>query len=165
MPYKRFLITSLALAAIYFILLPCLWPTPDIAISVPGTDHDTNTVKATITIHSWHSNIALFTADGIFNVDKSQNKGNSIIATSLLPERDKQTWNAFHTLSINRWTWPRTYHFRLALPMNELRTKTDSNYVMGRIYVKVKYPNVSPFGFVTTSDTTLMQSVKIVLPE
>ncbi len=145
--------------------LPFFWPKPKIAISVSSADHSLNISEATVTVHTWHSNIALFAVDGIFKVDKSKNNGNSAVAANLLSERDQRKWNSDHTLGINRWTWPRSYNFRIELPIEELSNKTDSDYVTGRILVRLRYPIVSPRGFLMTSEATHVERVKIVLSE
>ena len=164
MANKRLLITILVLAGIYFVLLPLFWPKPKIALSVSSADNNLNISEATVTVHTWHSNIALFAVDGIFEVDKSKNNGNATVAVNLLPERDQKKWDSLHTFGINRLTWPRVYNFKLGLPIEELRNKTDSDYVTGRIYVRVRYPDVWE-GFTITSETTHVERVQIVLWE
>ena len=164
MANKRLIITILVLAGIYFVLLPLFWPKPKIALSVSSADHSLNISEATVTVHTWHSNIALFAVNGIFNVDKSKNDGNSAAAVNLLPERDQKRWDSFHTFGISRWTWPRSYNFKLELPIEELRDKTDLDYVAGRIYIKLRYPDVWK-GFTKTSEVTLVEKVTIMLSE
>jgi hypothetical protein len=160
MTRKRFLITILVLAGLYFLILPLLWPEPKIAISVSSDDHSLYISEATVTVHTWHSNIALFTVNGIFNVDRSKNNGNAVIAKNLLPEKNQKRWDSLHTLGINRWTC----NFRIELPIEELRNKTDLDYVTGRIYVRLRYPDVWE-GFTITSEATLVEKVKIMLWE
>jgi hypothetical protein len=70
MTRKRFSMTILALAGIYFLLLPLFWPEPKITISVQSADHSHNISSGTVSIHTWHSNISLFSVHGIFKVDK-----------------------------------------------------------------------------------------------
>ena len=159
---KRFLIIILVLTGVYFLLVPMLWPEPKITISVSSADHNLDISEATVAIHTWHSNIALFAVDGTFEVDRSKNNGNSVVVVNLMPERDQRKWDSLHTLRISRWTWPLVYNFRIELPIEELRNKTDSDYVTGRIYVNVRYPDVWK-GFTITSEATHLERVKIAL--
>jgi hypothetical protein len=161
---KRLIITILVLVGIYFTFLPFLWPEPKIAIFVSSSDHSQDIGEATVTVHTWHSNIALFIVNGIFNVDRSKNNGNSTVAVNLLPERNLRKWDAIHTFGVNRLTWPRVYHYRIELPVEELRNKTDSDYVTGRIYVRLSYPDVNE-GFITTKVAGHDERVKITLWE
>ena len=161
---KRLLIIILVLAGIYFVLLPLGWPDPKITISVQNADHTHNISDGTVSVHTWHSNISLFSVNGIFNVDKNKNNGNAVIARSLLPEKNQKRWDSLHTFGINRWTWPRVYNFKLELPIEELRNKTDSDYVTGRIYARVRFPNVYE-GSTSTSERAHVERVKIILWE
>jgi hypothetical protein len=157
---KRFIITILALVGIYFLLLPLFWPEPKIALTLSSADNSQDISEPTVTVHAWHSNIALFNVKGIFNVDKSKNKGQSAVTRNFLPERNLKKWDAFHTFGINRLTWPRVYNYTFELPIEELRSKTDSDYVTGRIYIKVRYPNVNK-GFVRTTEASHVERVNI----
>lgn len=152
------------LAVAYFLILPTFWPKPKITLSILSTYQNRKIDEATVSIHSWHSNFSLFVVNGTFNVDKTKNNGNAVISKNLLPEMDTKKWDALHTFGINRWTWPRVYNFRIELPIEELREKTVSDQITGRIYVKVRYADVWK-RFTLTSDTTLVERVKIVLPE
>ena len=162
MTRKRLLMTILVFAGLYFLLLPLVWPEPKITISLSSADQNRNISKATVTVHTWHSNVALYGVKGIFNVDRSKNKGQSAVVRSLVPTRDLRRWDALHTFGINRLTWPRVYNYRIEFPIEELRNKTDSDYVTGRIYVTVRYPDVWE-GFTINSEATLVERVKIVL--
>jgi hypothetical protein len=164
MTKKGLIITILVLAVIYFVLLPHFWPKPKIVLFVSNTDNSRGIREATVTVHTWHSNVALFAASGIFNVDKSKNDGSSVVAVNFLSERDKKIRDSFHAFGIGRWTWPRSYNFKLELPIDELREKTDSDYVAGRIYVKLRYPLIQK-GFTKTSEVTLVKKVTIMLSE
>ena len=164
MTNKRLLITILVLAGIYFLLLPLFWPIPKIAISVSSDEHSLNISEVTVTVHTWHSNIALFAVNGTFNVDKSMNNNNSAISVNLLPKRDPKKWGSLNPFEVNRWTWPRDYDFRLELPIEDLRNKTDLDYATGRIYVKLRYAFVDK-GFAVTSEVTRVEKVKIILSE
>jgi hypothetical protein len=97
-------------------------------------------------------------------VDKSKNNGNEVFANNLLPGKNQKRWDSLHTFGIDRWTWPRVYNYKLALPIKELRTKTDSDYVTGRIYAKVRFPNVDERS-TSTTEATHVEKVKNVLSE
>ena len=161
---KRILITILVLVGIYYLILPLFWPEPKITVSLQNADHGHNISSGTLSIHAWHSNISIFAVYGIFNVDKSKNNGTAVISRNLFQKIDKKRWDELHTFGINRWTWPRVYNFRLGLPIEELRNKTDSGYVTGRIYVTVRYPHVYE-GFTSTSRVGHVENVKIMLSE
>jgi len=160
---KFLILTTGTLAFIYFLLLPTLWPKPKITLSIPSSYQTNKKIEATVTIHSWHSNFALFAVDGIFQVNPGKNNGNSVIALNLLPKRDNKTWDADHTLGINRWTWPRTYTYKITLPLRELHIKDiiESDHITGRIRVELRYADVNSQGFTMTLMATHIEKFNI----
>jgi hypothetical protein len=161
MPYKKPLILLAIIAISYFLLLPVFWPKPEISVYVPSSSNIQSDIEATVIIQTWHSNFSLFSVNGTFEVDKNKNNGNSIVALSLLPKIDDKKWNSDHTLGINRWSWPRTFEFIIKIPFQELHDLSSSNYVIGRIRIKLRYPDVSLHGFVLTNEETHVENIKI----
>jgi hypothetical protein len=160
MSRKRLLAIVAVLLVIYFLFLPPLWPEPTIDVSASSSE-------ATITIHTWHSNIGLFAVDGIFEVDPSRNNGYAVMVVDLLGEPDRTKWDS-HIGSrprISRWTWPRSHDFKFTLPVEELRDKSATNYVKGRIRVRLRYPEVAVQGFTTTHTARHVEDIEIDLQE
>lgn len=160
---KRFLITILALAGIYFLLLPLFWPEPNITLALKD-DKSSHIIRSgTVTIRTWHPNISLFKVKGIFHVDISKNNGFSAITRNLYPVREKKRWNPDHFFGINRWTWPRVYNFKIEFPIEELQNKTDSDYATGSIYIMLTYAAVEAYG--TNREATHVEKVTLALSE
>ncbi len=130
------------LVLLYIFLLPTFWPKPEISVSVPVESNVRSNVEATITVHSWHSNFSLFAVDGIFEVGPGKNGGNSIVTVDLLPGIDNGKWDSDHAMAVSRLSFPRTFQYRIKLPLQDLymRDIFSSNYLTGRISVRLHYP-------------------------
>ncbi|MCP5002913.1 MAG: hypothetical protein GY941_03035 [Planctomycetes bacterium] len=164
---KFFIIIASILALLYLFLLPNFWPEPEISINIPLANGIQDNIEATIQVHSWHSNFSLFAVDGIFEVDPSKNEGNPIVMMDLLPDKDNNAWDPDHALAINRWTFPKTYKYNITLPLKDLHSRNIfvSNYLTGRINVRLRYPNLSSHDSDTDGDVTYSEAININMSE
>ncbi len=127
MEKKKLGAAALVLLIAYFLVLPSvgLWSEPDVTAHVPATWAHDEDMPIELTVSTWHSNyqIALVRFHPDYHDSDLQGDTGPMYPQPLLQEQRSRYWSAF---SLNRFTFPRSAHHELEVPLSELAGKGNS---------------------------------------
>lgn len=135
----------LALAALYFIVLPGIWPEPAVSARVPSPVPLGEDVAVEVSVRAWHPNFRVrqisFAASNVSSTALVQGR-KPFVPVNLL-ERDKaDRWEVGFG---SRTTWPRSRSFTLTVPLGKLARKKELGVgeLSGTIDVVVDHTRVT----------------------
>jgi hypothetical protein len=115
----------LVLAALYFLVLPGLWPEPSVDAKVSSRVALGADVEAEVTVRAWHPNFRVrqisFFASNVTSTALMKGK-KPFVPINLLEREKTDQW---HVGFGSRMSWPRSRSFRLAVPLRDLTLKSE----------------------------------------
>jgi hypothetical protein len=140
----RLVVFVIALAALYFVVLPATWSEPRVVVNVPTLATLGEDLQGDITVKAWHGNFSLRQVS--FSV-------NSTASSALVARRPFVPVNLLNREKAGQWsvgfaaraTWPRARNFRFSIPLKQLTLDgaVTTGELQGTIDAVVDYTKVT----------------------
>lgn len=136
---RRKTIVSILIAAFaYFVIIPSSWPwlQPEPEIRIPGAWSYDEDLPVELMISYWHSNyeIALVSFRPDYHDSELRGEPEPMYPQPLIQGEHRRNWSA---LTLNLFTWPRSEHHELTVPLSELAEQNRSAPGTLRGYVEI----------------------------
>jgi hypothetical protein len=140
----RLILFTLALAVLYFAVLPGNWPEPRVEVNVPALATLGEDLRVDVTVKAWHGNFSLRQVS--FSVSSTASPAlvprRSFVPVNIYDREKKWQWSVGFAA---RATWPRARTFRLGIPLKQLALDgtVTTGELHGTIDVVVDYTKVT----------------------
>jgi hypothetical protein len=140
----RLVFFALALAVLYFVVLPGSWPEPQVAVNVPALATFGEDLQIEVTVKAWHGNFLLRQVS--FSVSSTASSA-LVTRGPFVPANlyDREKTGQWSVGFVARATWPRSRRFRFSIPLKQLAldAAVTTGELHGTIDAVVDYTKVT----------------------